>query len=170
MRDTLTKLLSYVLVVTAAYAAVHFSYGRGVTQPAPFPHARHVELNIDCVACHAGASEAAHARIPSIHTCKLCHRADRSFPSTPPRLAAFIISGRNIPWNQAQKLPDHVYFSHRRHVTVAKLGCGECHGDVGAAVQPISRAYLQTGEAGMAQCIDCHRTRGASQDCLACHR
>lgn len=171
MREMFFKLLSYVLVVGGAYAAIQFSwYGREVAQPAPFPHARHVALNVSCAACHTGSSEGMRARLPSIQSCKLCHRVDRTFPSTPRQLAAFTASGQNIPWNQAQKLPAHVYFSHRRHIVAAKLNCVECHGNVGGAMQPISRAYLSSGEAGMAQCIDCHRKRGASEDCLACHR
>lgn len=171
MPEALTKFISYLMLGAAALAAVHFSWQEPeMTQPVSFPHDKHVGLNVGCVACHTGAMDETRARVPSTDACKLCHRVERSFPATPPQLASFIASAQQIPWNQAQKMPDHVYFSHRRHVGLGKIACAQCHGDIGSSQQPITRAYLRTGEAGMAQCIDCHRKTGASKDCLACHR
>jgi len=171
MRELLGRILSYAVFGIAAYGAIAFSWPvPEVPQPVGFSHAKHVNLNIDCQACHTGVLEGAQARLPSTKACALCHRADGGFPKTPGDLAGFIAEQEEIPWNQAQKMPDHVYFSHRRHVKNAKLGCESCHGDVAAAAQSITRAYLQTGEAGMTECINCHRQRNASTDCLACHR
>lgn len=171
MTERVTKLISYIAIVAAAATALHFSAPVSeVTQPVSFPHDKHVGLNIGCVACHASALDESRASVPSAAACKLCHRADRSFPATPPQLMSFIASAQDIPWNPVQTLPNHVYFSHRRHAGIAKLACGECHGDVGSAGKPISRAYFLSGEAGMAQCIACHRKTGATEDCLACHR
>jgi len=35
-----------------------------------------------------------------------------------------------IPWVRIHNLPDHVYFSHKQHVTVGKLECKDCLGKV----------------------------------------
>jgi hypothetical protein len=60
-----------------------------------------------------------------------------------------------------------VYFSHRRHVGIGKLECGACHGDIAVSQHPPSRALVRIT---MEFCLDCHRAKGQSLDCVACHR
>lgn len=60
--------------------------------------------------------------------------------------------GGPIEWIRIHNLPDHVYFNHAQHVTVGKLECQECHGqveqmDVMAQHSPLSMGW----------CINCHR-------------
>lgn len=170
MSETLNRLVTYVIFVGAAYAVMVSSWPvPEVPQPAAFPHAKHVALNIHCVACHTGAQSEKRAGLPSTETCALCHRVDRPFPPTPPELATFMLSKQEISWVQVQRVPRHVYFSHRRHVKVGKVDCEKCHGAISAAVQAVTRSYFPSGEPGMMQCVDCHRRENVTTDCLSCH-
>jgi len=57
-----------------------------------------------------------------------------------------------IPWVRIHNLPDHVYFSHKQHVTVGKVECQECHGKV----EEMEVVY-QHSPLSMGWCINCHR-------------
>jgi predicted CXXCH cytochrome family protein len=68
-----------------------------------------------------------------------------------------------IPWERVHDLPDFVRFNHKRHV-LAEVECRECHGDVQSM-----EAAQQVNSLEMGFCLECHRRRGASTDCLTCH-
>ena len=170
MREQFSNKIVFCIFAVASVAVIWSSWPvPEVSQPAAFPHAKHVGLRISCVSCHNGAFDEVRARIPSTRLCALCHRAGLSFPPTPLQLAAFITARREIPWEQAQRLPRHVYFSHRRHVGVAGIGCAKCHGDLGVKIEPVTRGFFKRGEAGMMQCVECHRREKVTTDCLGCH-
>ena len=59
-----------------------------------------------------------------------------------------------IEWIKVHNLPDHVFFSHAQHVTVGKVDCAECHGDVKKM-----DVIKQVSDLSMGWCIDCHRTK-----------
>jgi c(7)-type cytochrome triheme protein len=82
-------------------------------------------------------------------------------------LKAYIDQKKEVPWVRIYRLPDHVYFSHRRHVGAGKLRCQTCHGQVQQFTEPAPRPVV---EPTMDNCIDCHRQKKASVDCNACHR
>lgn len=171
MSKRLLQLIFYSAFTAAVVTGIHSSWSAAdIIQPLPFPHDKHVDLNVQCLSCHVGAMESPQAGIPSAEICALCHRTDRDFPATPSELAAFIDEGREIPWKQIHKLPRHVYFSHRRHVALGKIECSTCHGDLESAVEPVTRAQFPAGLDGMMQCVDCHRREGVGTDCLGCHR
>lgn len=132
-------------------------------QPVDFSHARH--RGMACAVCHEGAEVSARAGIPPGDTCLKCH-------ATAPRgmhaaLWSEVERGGRLPWIRVSRVPDHVYFSHRRHVALAKLDCASCHADIGQSTAPPARAPLRLD---MDACLKCHRTEEASQDCAACHR
>lgn len=62
-----------------------------------------------------------------------------------------LVSG-SIPWTRIHNLPDHVYFNHSQHVTVAKLECQACHGPIQEMVTVKQYAPLSMG-----WCVNCHR-------------
>jgi hypothetical protein len=72
--------------------------------------------------------------------------------------------GKPIVWNRVYRVPDHVYFTHERHLA-AGLHCQQCHGPV-EAMDVIQRAAPLT----MGWCVECHHTRNAATDCLSCHK
>lgn len=57
-----------------------------------------------------------------------------------------------IEWTRLHNLPDHVYFNHSQHVSVAQVACQKCHGQV----QEMDVVY-QYSTLGMGWCINCHR-------------
>ncbi|MBK8195714.1 MAG: c-type cytochrome [Lewinellaceae bacterium] len=57
-----------------------------------------------------------------------------------------------IEWTRIHNLPDHVYFNHSQHVSVAQVACQKCHGPV----ETMDVVY-QYSTLGMGWCINCHR-------------
>lgn len=78
-----------------------------------------------------------------------------------------IASGKDIGWRRIYDVPSHVYYSHRRHVTVAGIECDTCHGNIGASAVP---PEAPLNDISMAFCIDCHEEEDVTTDCNACHR
>ena len=146
MRRALTAA---VIAVVAAAAWLVAAPPAAMHQPIAFPHARH--QGVACVVCHRGAATAARAGIPDATFCAKCH-------STLPR---------QIAWVQVTRIPSHVMFSHRRHVTLARLDCTSCHGEMRQRLAPVGTVAVQLT---MTTCLSCHRHEGAAEDCAACHR
>ena len=135
-----------------------------LSQPLAFNHAKHAPMA--CVTCHRGAESEARAGIPQSDLCVRCH-------ATAPRAAGAgalwpgIDAGQPIPWVLVTHVPTHVLFSHRRHVTLGRLDCVSCHGEMEMRTSPIGASPVRLD---MQTCVSCHRREGASVDCAACHR
>jgi hypothetical protein len=69
-------------------------------------------------------------------------------------------------WKRIYEQPDHVFFSHRRHVVLGKMECTNCHGDIGQSEKPPSTPWVRMT---MDWCMDCHAKKKVTNDCLACH-
>jgi hypothetical protein len=57
-----------------------------------------------------------------------------------------------IEWVRVHNLPDHAYFNHAQHVTVGKVECQTCHGEVEKM-----EVLAQASPLSMGWCINCHR-------------
>lgn len=57
-----------------------------------------------------------------------------------------------IEWVRIHNLPDHVYFNHSQHVTVGKVKCETCHGEVSEM-----DVVKQHSPLSMGWCVNCHR-------------
>jgi hypothetical protein len=57
-----------------------------------------------------------------------------------------------IEWKRVHNLPDHVYFNHAQHVTVGKIDCEKCHGNVKGMDE-----VQQYSPLSMGWCVNCHR-------------
>jgi cytochrome c7-like protein/class III cytochrome C family protein len=134
-------------------------------QPVPFNHRVHAGDNrIGCTMCHAYAEHAPVAGIPSMARCRGCHRfVSKEKPDVMAVLKAFD-DKKPLAWSRIDRLPDHVYFTHERHVA-AGLRCQECHGEVETMEGAPPAPPLTMG-----WCVDCHRAKEAATDCLACHK
>lgn len=134
-----------------------------IAQPAVFNHARH--RAIACATCHRGVETSARATIPGVADCQKCHA------TPPPGIDAALWQAggrvRPVAWIQVTRLPDHVMFSHRRHVVLGRLACPSCHGDIGERTSPATAPPVRLD---MNACLSCHRREGASEDCAGCHR
>ena len=139
--------------------------GEAPVQPVPFSHRVHAGVNrIGCEMCHAYARHSPVAGIPSITRCFGCHKfIDRDKPVVQTVVKTYQ-EGKVLAWNRVYRLPDHVFFTHERHLA-AGLHCQQCHGEV-----ETMDVVRQVAPLTMGWCVDCHRLRKAPTDCLTCHK
>jgi len=155
------------LVITVAGVAFTLA-GRSIEQPIAFNHRLHVEdLGGECTDCHLYATTGVRATIPNTQLCGDCHVEALTDSAEEGKLVGFIESGEPIPWRKLYWVPDHVYFSHRRHTAIGGIACETCHGPMGQAAEPMRRPFVKVTMNG---CMDCHEQAGVSNDCLLCHK
>ena len=138
-------------------------------QPIAYNHQVHIETaGLTCVDCHTTVETAAGASIPSTTVCSSCHADEPMGESAAEaKLLTYIADGAEVPWEKVYAVPDHVYFSHRRHVRLGELECATCHGDVASFTTAVAVPFQSVT---MKSCMDCHRDRNVTNDCLSCHR
>jgi len=157
-----------IAVFVVGTAAGLLAASRPTDQPFPFNHAAHSGKS-DCILCHRGARSEARAGLPSFDRCTGCHA---TAPGRTPGEDAeekwrSLQQAEQAPrWNRLYEVPSHVYFSHRRHVTLGGISCTQCHGDIGASDRPPRFA----APASMRSCLTCHEREQVTVDCTACHR
>jgi len=131
----------------------------------PFDHTVHAgTYEIPCLGCHVYADKSPTAGLPSVRKCMGCHRFVGKDKPGVRALAALFEDGKAPRWRRVTWLPDFIYFSHRMHVR-ADVACAACHGDVKAM-----HAVVPARELTMGFCLDCHSSRNATQECIACHQ
>ena len=138
-----------------------------VVQPIAYNHKVHIDNGMACEACHETVEKAAAASVPTRDTCMLCHQAAITESPEEEKVRQYAERGEEIPWRRIYGVPDHVYFSHRRHVAVARIECAQCHGNVASLTSPPSHPLVKQT---MTWCLTCHQANGATQDCVHCHR
>jgi len=138
-----------------------------VAQPIQFNHLKHKQAGLGCADCHATVLDQAAAGLPDLALCLTCHEAAVTESKEEEKIRTIASGGGELTWNQVTRMPEDVYFSHRRHAKLAKLDCLVCHGTVGESVRPPERPALPMM---MANCLDCHKKTHANVDCYACHR
>lgn len=135
------------------------------TQPIPFSHKLHAgDRKIPCEYCHSAARKSQVAGIPASNTCMGCHKIVHTDKEPIKYLTEKYNKNEPIEWIKVHDLPDFVRFTHKVHVTSAKLACQDCHGAVETMDVVEQVAPLQMG-----WCLSCHKEKGASTDCLTCH-
>lgn len=158
-----TALLLTMLMYWLIYA--YYPRQIGPQQPIAFSHRFHVtDKRISCMMCHTGTADSSRAGIPPLETCMLCH--SRIIVAHPQIriLRKHYDSGQPVPWVSVSRLPNHVYFSHERHVR-AGFDCGQCHGNV-AQMDRVAQVQVLN----MGFCVQCHKDNQYSHDCYICHR
>ena len=134
-------------------------------QPLAFSHAFHAgRLQVNCLYCHRHAEESRIASVPSMQVCMTCHRALARETAGTEALQAAWKRGEPVNWVRLQRLPDFVYFTHEMHLR-AELRCQDCHGTVERMTHTPRAPTFEMG-----WCVTCHTSRGASLDCLTCHK
>lgn len=149
----------------ALFAAVGTAFvlpAPSVSQPFAFNHAKHGPLT--CAGCHAGVLTNQRAGLPGADVCTNCHATAPASVET--SQWERLVAGGPF-WKKVTRVPEHVMFSHRRHVVSAALQCESCHADIGQRTTPPSRAPVWLD---MNTCLACHRAERASEDCAGCHR
>lgn len=185
-------------------------------QPIPFSHNIHVGmLGMDCEFCHNEARNSIHAGVPLVQMCMNCHQYVKTDnPNVQLIHEAFcgekkcaverdeygkpIVSdtAQGIAWNKVHDLPDHVHFSHKRHIR-GGVECTECHGQVqmqgmgevkmmdGIPVRDVEVVMVRETTLQMGWCLNCHAShpsidenygseaelrRAELKDCWTCHK
>ncbi|MFQ5883155.1 MAG: cytochrome c3 family protein [Candidatus Methylomirabilales bacterium] len=163
----------WIAAITAALLAVVAvgifvtASGRqaGPEQPIAFSHKTHAGDNkIPCLYCHVYARRSTVAGIPSVQRCMGCHKITAADKPEVKKLKGYWDRKEPIRWRKVTWMPDFVWFEHWPHVQ-AGLDCENCHGPVETMERMQQVKTLTMGE-----CVVCHRERGASIDCVICHR
>ena len=139
---------------------------RAPEQPIAFSHSLHAgDKQIDCQYCHAAARRSTSAGLPSVERCMGCHQYIAVKKPEIRKLADYWEKKQPIPWMRVHRLPDYVYFSHKRHVS-AGVACQTCHGPV----QQMDVVY-QYASLEMGWCLSCHQQpKGTDVNVIAARR
>lgn len=135
-----------------------------VHQPLPFSHKAHAAAGLACRQCHVVPDPGDFATIPATAVCMSCHRTVKKDSPHIARLAALDSEGKRPGWRPVYRIPDWVSFSHKKHSAVDGVTCETCHGPV-AQRDVLARER----DLGMQACMDCHRAKSASNECIVCH-
>ena len=150
---------------TADAARDFFAIRPAAVQPIPFPHKTHIAKKAVCADCHESADKGPIAGIPSVKTCMICHSQIATDRPLIKQVTGYADKGVEIPWQRVYGFTReaHVRFNHAPHIR-ASVDCKTCHGDL-AAMTVAERAV----DHSMGFCVNCHKQKNASNDCLTCH-
>jgi hypothetical protein len=157
-----------IVIVAFGLAVGVAAARRGVGQPIAFNHRKHTQdLQLECELCHPYVKTGHHPGLPSLETCAMCHQARQGTSREAAKVTDYVSSGRPLVFHKLFSLPPHVFYTHRRHVGIAKLACRNCHGDIALTTTPPRRPLVTIR---MAFCLDCHQKMRQTTDCIGCHR
>ena len=146
-------------------AFVHNNY---VSQPIPFNHKLHIQdVGLECSDCHKYTERLSRAGIPNLAECGDCHSEQNGETQAEAAVVRHVQEEVPIPWRHVNHLPNHIYFSHLRHVKIGRMECSRCHGPMEDLERPQRKPYVSLS---MSWCMDCHEKQGITNDCLFCHR
>jgi mono/diheme cytochrome c family protein len=168
------KKLVFFVILCGTIALVSFSWvtmwntnvhqGYQPVQPIKYSHQLHAgAMKLECQYCHTGAFKSKNASIPSLNVCMNCHKVVKTespeihkiydaLGYDPQTQKYDSTKARPIQWVRIHNLPDFAYFNHSQHVTVGKVACQTCHGQV----QTMQEVY-QYSPLTMKWCIQCHK-------------
>lgn len=164
-----------IAAVAMAMASAGFAAGRillrpnrSVDQPVEFNHKLHVEeVELECSTCHEYFASGEHSGLPTLETCMQCHEEALTETSEEQKLLRLADEGGRAEFRKLFRMPDHVFYSHRQHVTAAGLECATCHGDIEGTTAPPRTPLVRIT---MDTCVNCHAERAVNTDCTHCHR
>ncbi len=140
----------------------------GVEQPIDFSHKTHTQkVGLNCETCHKYVKKSFHAGLPKIEeTCMMCHTQAQT--DSPEEEKIRELAKRDDPpdFKKLFRFPNHVFYSHRRHVVLGGLECSTCHGNIAKTRSPPDEPLKKIT---MDFCIECHKREDVTTDCIACH-
>lgn len=166
MNKILLKIFAPI-IATFVFFIVFINRSPAINQPINFNHKKHIENGLECENCHEGVKKGIRATLPSLQLCMNCHQSPLTESEEEEKVRTLFNQGNIYPWKRIYSLPDHVFFSHRRHVASAGIKCERCHGKMGEQTSPPQRALFKIT---MNDCMNCHYKQKASVECIACHR
>lgn len=167
MENTVVSLSPFCAALAGLALLLGVGCGDSVVQPIAFSHKKHADKEVVCADCHKFNKTQTFSGLPTVADCMDCH--DEALTKSPEeeKIRQAAKAGEPLVWKRLFKVPDHVYYSHRRHVTIAGIACERCHGAMGKTDRPPSTAPVKIT---MSFCLDCHKAQNANTDCVACHR
>jgi len=134
-------------------------------QPVAFSHQLHLSKELVCTDCHEAVERGPVAGLPSVNTCLICHSQIATDRPIIQAITAMQEKGLELDWQRVYGYTReaHVRFEHAPHIR-SGVECSTCHGDL--SQQTVARRVV---EMDMAFCVNCHKTKQASNDCLTCH-
>lgn len=159
------------LVFTPAHRTVlaavkeFFGWRPDPVQPIAYTHKVHLANGMECTDCHTAVETGPVASIPGVQLCMTCHQTIAVEKPEIKKLAGYLERGEDVPWQRvyAYAPSAHVRFDHAPHIR-AGVECAKCHGDMTQQTVAVRAVDLT-----MAYCIDCHKQKQASIDCVTCH-
>ena len=163
-------LILGILGMGSFYFVKRLSAAPLIQEPLPFSHKVHMapKQHLKCTSCHPEAETTPYAGIVKLWKCMQCHDVPQGKNPEEPLLRKYYKKGKEFHWIQVNRLPGDVYFSHAMHVTVAKIKCQYCHGQVQNQNETIT--IPTAGKITMHECIECHEQKGARISCGVCHQ
>jgi c(7)-type cytochrome triheme protein len=166
---TIIPVVLLAIAAVAAASTLAFRKPPPVAQPLAINHALHIaKEKMECTECHREAKTSIYAGLPDIKECYQCHKEPLGEHPDEPKVREFAKKKQQLPFVQVNRNVGHVYFSHRVHVTLAEMQCQDCHGDLTIIEGPVSLANPSLHSMGA--CMSCHQEKGASLECVACHK
>ena|SRR5437867_2023515 len=138
---------------------------RAPAQPIAYSHKLHAgDLKLACSQCHTIPGDGYLATLPATAVCMACHETIKKDSPEIAKLAAAHAAGKPVAWAPVYRIPDWVAFGHRKHLAAEGVTCENCHG-------PVKEREVMRREKdlSMGSCMECHRAKAASVDCVLCH-
>lgn len=153
------SLTGFFFLIADDVFGIGLQRGYKPTQVLKFSHQLHcTENQINCYYCHSSARHTHNGGFPSVGTCMNCHTLVREGSNSGERELAILIdhwdNQKPLKWIKVNNLPDHVFFSHVQHVSIANSDCADCHGKV-----EDMHEIKQVLDMNMKWCLDCHETQ-----------
>lgn len=145
------------------------THSASLRQPMEFDHEAHIKAeDMECTDCHKMATKSPFASIPRIKDCADCHSEPQGKHPDEPKVREYLEENKEIAWKTVNKLPGHVYFSHRAHVVFGEMKCWDCHGDLRKISKTVTESDV--GHLTMRKCMNCHEEKQAENECTTCHK
>jgi hypothetical protein len=96
-----------------------------------------------------------------------CHEEPLTESPEEQKIRDLAAAGQDDVFRKLFKMPDHVFYSHRRHAEIGAIPCETCHGALAATSVPPERPMVHVT---MDSCLECHEREQVRSECTSCHR
>ncbi|HJM82831.1 MAG TPA: cytochrome c3 family protein [Nitrospinota bacterium] len=159
-----TAIATFLVLFYIFYEGPFYLVAHQPTQPINYSHKVHADDNkIPCQYCHTFARRSEMSGVPGAARCMNCHESVKQEAPEIKKVIAHYENNKPIEWVKVFDLPDHVWFSHKKHIA-KDVSCQTCHGPI-EKMDVVSR----TNDFQMGFCLDCHQENEAPTDCWTCH-
>jgi len=159
-------LLGFAIGCLLFFLFISIGFGSKTEQPISFNHKKHIEQGPECDLCHLYFKTQNFSGMPTLSACLECHKQPVTESKEEEKIRQFDQRKEEVPWKRLYEEPDHVFYSHRRHVVIGKMDCKICHGNIGQTEKPPTKPWVKMT---MGWCMGCHAKKKVTNDCLACH-